>query len=243
MVPLAAMADVPKIIHQFWDREKPPDDVAALIQTWRDHHPAWRHILWSDESAAAFIYNAFGRGAMGCFNACTIPAMRADVLRVAAVLVHGGLYVDADAECLGPLDAFADRQTLYIGTSNPTHSVKVKNGFFIDLPGTVLFRWAWKVILRNIAGDLFPGHVSRMTGPIMLTRVWNERLTDEERAPYRLIRGRHLASVITHRPDLRYREEGGHWPDQIGRGPIVDFSRAKALAKRGGDQRRLVEEA
>lgn len=225
------MADVPKIIHQFWDRETPPDDVGALIQSWRDHHPAWRHILWNDETAASFIRQTFGAAGERCFNACLLPAMRADVFRLAALLVHGGVYVDADMQCVGPVDEVARQPTLYVGMRRHNRSFKIKNGFMIDVPDAKLFRWGWKMAMRNIASNRFPGHVSRMTGPMMLTRVWSERLTDEDRAPYQLLRGRNLSAVFVARWDLSYREEGGHWPDQVEAGQGAGLLRPDAVAR------------
>ena len=97
---------IPKLIHQFWDQPVPPDDVAACIQTWRDHHPGWSHILWNDESAVSFIHSQFGLEAARCFIASTIPSMRSDILRTSALLAFGGAYAMPIPAASGPSITF-----------------------------------------------------------------------------------------------------------------------------------------
>ena len=46
---------IPKIIHQFWVGPKPPP--MNLIQTWRDAHPDWVHMLWTNDMLHDYFPN------------------------------------------------------------------------------------------------------------------------------------------------------------------------------------------
>ncbi len=97
-------AIVPKIIHQFWDSADPPPDVAARMRSWPAMHPRWAYIQWNDESAESLIATHHGADAARLFRACVPATMRADLLRVAALSLFGGVYADADSLCLQPFD-------------------------------------------------------------------------------------------------------------------------------------------
>lgn len=38
-----------RIIHQSWKDANVPKDYHAWQQSWRDLHPDWKYILWTDE--------------------------------------------------------------------------------------------------------------------------------------------------------------------------------------------------
>jgi mannosyltransferase OCH1-like enzyme len=93
---------IPKIIHQFWVGPKPPP--MALIQTWRDAHPDWIHLLWTqellDEAFPDGLYNQKHYDAMCEWNG------KCDIARWEILLHYGGFFLDADARCLAPLDDY-----------------------------------------------------------------------------------------------------------------------------------------
>ncbi len=85
---------IPKIIHQVWIGPLPPP--SALMETWRRAHPDWEYRVWTDEH--------------GWENQRQIDRMfewngKADIMRYEILERHGGICIDADSECLRPLDA------------------------------------------------------------------------------------------------------------------------------------------
>lgn len=87
---------IPKIIHQIWIGPLPPPQ--RLLDTWRNAHPSWEYRLWTSE--------------LDWENQSQIDLMpewngKADIMRYEILEAHGGVYIDADAECVRPLpDSF-----------------------------------------------------------------------------------------------------------------------------------------
>lgn len=233
---MTSLMAVPKIIHQFWDRPVPPPDVAERMASWRKHHPDWRYIKWDDDSAALFIRQEFGRRSAQRFLACTVPAMRADVLRIAAMARLGGMYADVDLIARKPLDELASQQTLLYGRGRLSGDTKIKNGFLIDAPAQRLFLKSWQAAMENIETEAFDWEVSRMTGPMMLSRVWRKKLGDDARAAYRLMTRSELTRFVGYGGNLNYLGEEGHWLEQARARRLVDFSivpnRMRAVKRR-----------
>jgi len=94
---------IPRTLVRFWDDlSNVPADVQNCLDTWnalRDAGFAFR--MFSDDSAAEYIGERYGRREVAAFARCRHPAMRSDYLRLCFVLAEGGLYVDADDVLLG----------------------------------------------------------------------------------------------------------------------------------------------
>lgn len=89
---------IPKIIHQFWIGPRTRPD--ALIDTWRKHNPSWEHVLWTE----ANIPNDFLLQSK--IDEMPHLAGKVDMMRYETLLRYGGFCIDADAECVKPLDDF-----------------------------------------------------------------------------------------------------------------------------------------
>ena len=96
-------------LFQYWNTATPPPEVAGWIADFRSRNPEFDHVLFDEVSAAAFIRRWFGAREEAAFQACAVPAMQADVIRLCAILVHGGVWVDADNQSLRPLKELIDQ--------------------------------------------------------------------------------------------------------------------------------------
>jgi len=91
---------IPRIIHQFWvgDSEAPME----WINTWKDKNKYFYHILWDEKKIKEFglvnqdKYDQYYKDK--CYNGCS------DVARYEILKKYGGLYIDADCNCLESLD-------------------------------------------------------------------------------------------------------------------------------------------
>lgn len=93
---------IPKIIHQFWAGPKPPP--LDLIQTWKDAHPHWQHMLWTEEVLKQHFPN-------GLYNQKHYDYMpewngKCDIARWEILEKFGGFFLDADAVCVNSLDEY-----------------------------------------------------------------------------------------------------------------------------------------
>ena len=230
---------VPKIIHQFWDRPDPPSDVAERMQSWRELHPGWAYIQWSDESTESFIGARFGAQAARSFRACVLPTMRADMLRVAAIWVFGGVYADADVLALQPVEPLLDHPATFVTRTLPGKPFVLHLDMMISRPSSALLRAAWKRLLANITksggkplerirkGEL--NHPAHLTGPHNFTRAW-EALPDADRKHIRLISRDEASRYIEPSRFLSYVKTQGTWKEFKKKHRVVDFDRADRIA-------------
>lgn len=84
------------MLHQIWLGPKPCP--LEAVQTWRDQHPGWEHVLWTEASLPTLQNQALFDALHGVYHA------QADVLRYEILQQFGGIYLDADSVCLRPLD-------------------------------------------------------------------------------------------------------------------------------------------
>jgi mannosyltransferase OCH1-like enzyme len=66
------------------------------IDTWIRAHPDWTHRLWTDADVATLRCQRQ-------FDTIQSMAGKADILRYEILHQHGGVYLDADSECVAPL--------------------------------------------------------------------------------------------------------------------------------------------
>ena len=92
----------PRTIVQFWHNPRQlPGDVKDCIASWaRWETNGFRHRLFDERSAKAFIGRSLGARHERAFERCYHPAMQADYFRLCYLLVEGGFYVDADDVCV-----------------------------------------------------------------------------------------------------------------------------------------------
>lgn len=90
---------IPRIIHQCWIGEKKPP---KEMQTWKDKNPNWEYILWDEKKISELdienkeIYDKYCKEKKysGAIN----------VARVEILKKYGGVYIDADSECLETIE-------------------------------------------------------------------------------------------------------------------------------------------
>ncbi len=164
---------IPRVIHQLWigPKRRP----ARLMQTWKDKHPDWEYVLWDEDGLKDF----------GFENQLQIDAMpewngKADIMRYEILHRHGGVFMDADSECLNPLDDFfLDNDSFAVlenesrrgalvacGIMGATKGCRLMKNCILDVRagqpawwyvGPVYFTW---VIQSNMYTDitLYPSH-------------------------------------------------------------------------------------
>lgn len=86
---------IPKIIHQIWLGSASPP--VEWMESWKRMNPDWEYRLWTDDNLPK-LYNQKQFDAMKEFSG------KADILRIELLYQYGGLYMDADCECLNSLD-------------------------------------------------------------------------------------------------------------------------------------------
>lgn len=148
---------VPRILHQIWlgDREL-PEEFAAYRETWRTHHPAWEHRLWAEDNLPS------GLRRPEVYERLRVPAERSDILRLEVLWLFGGVYVDTDFECLGPLDPVIEELDFFTAPLKPNGWVN--NAFIGSVAGHPILDRA----LTELRPREFHGYDKHGTGPRFL---------------------------------------------------------------------------
>ena len=94
---------VPRKLVQYWhDHERIPDDVKHCLASWDCLvSQGFEVYRFSDQSAATYISDRYGKRERQAFARCWHPAMRSDYLRLCFIFADGGMYVDADDVLVG----------------------------------------------------------------------------------------------------------------------------------------------
>ena len=155
-------------LFQYWDLPRPPAEVAAWINDFKIRNPEFDHILFDRDAAIKYITAHYGSREVAAFRACAVPAMQADFIRLCAMDVHGGVYVDADNQSLKPLTelvAKAPRAMMF------TWMGMINNGFLLfRRPGDCFVRACLKLTIENIEARRFRTEFTS-TGPGVLNAI------------------------------------------------------------------------
>ena len=98
----------PNTIVQYWHEAVVPTLLQARMNQWRTTNPGCRCLVFNRASAAAALAALYGESFRQAFLAIKLPAMQADVFRVAYLHACGGIWIDAATHCLAPLHEWLD---------------------------------------------------------------------------------------------------------------------------------------
>jgi mannosyltransferase OCH1-like enzyme len=179
------MQTIPKIIHQIWaGGESLPNILKELGETWKERHPQWEYILWSESNILSFIIKYFP-GYLDLYHSFYYDIQRWDAIRYLIMYKIGGMYVDFDYECLenvapllaGKTCAFAMEPDIHAKLFNK--ATVFNNALMASVPAHVFMK---KAIERVFSEKILQydntfdkrEYVLNTTGPWMLGELYNE---------------------------------------------------------------------
>ena len=157
----------PKLV-QYWDGAEPPAEVRQWVDGFRLLNPEYDHTLYDEAGAERFIAQHLGPREVAAFRACAMPAMQADYFRLCAIITHGGLYIDADNQCLRPLASLLDPvpHSLML-----TWTGLINNAFMMfRAPGNLFLRACLALATENVEQRRFTVE-NTSTGPGVVNAV------------------------------------------------------------------------
>lgn len=155
---------IPKIIHQIWlgDQSKRPD---KFINTWKEKNPSWEHKLWTDDNLPELQCKKQ-------FDLCPSLAGKADILRYQLLHDHGGFFIDADAECVNPLeDFFVENESFCCWENEECRKGLMSNGYLASEKDSRLMKLILKRISTYENMSYHPLETWAITGPLLLTNT------------------------------------------------------------------------
>ena len=219
--PVPGPAILPRHIVQFWAQGAPPPDIAAMMQSWRALNPGYRHVVFDDRSARAWLASQ-GRPEISlAFAAARSFAQRADLLRLAVLARQGGFYADADDRCVGPLDGVVGAGCGFLAYQEDY--MTLGNNILGCVPGHPVLAWALAEAVRAInegSGET----LWLSTGPGLITRSFAQYFARsaagcEVLVGMTILDRPALSPVVAMHCEARYKATSAHWLRDLARGP------------------------
>jgi tetratricopeptide (TPR) repeat protein len=202
---------IPPVIGQAWFGSPLPDDVARLVESWSAMHPGWQHMVFSTDSARAWLAAHHGQRAVSAFRAARHPATKADLFRLAFLATNGGVWCDIDDRPVRPLDDLVQGRRL-VCWQEPFATIG--NNVIAVAPGHPAITGALEEVLDNVLAG-FSEATWLATGPGLLTRSVADWLSND------LSEARLGTETVILRPHELARFVGVHQPLAYKRGPLA----------------------
>ena len=101
---------IPRTIHQIWIGPRPlPEVYRRYRQTWAEQHPGWNFYYWDNRAVRELQVSR-----SGLLDQVRTESERSDLLRYEILYRFGGVYVDADFECLRSISKLAEPHTFFL---------------------------------------------------------------------------------------------------------------------------------
>ena len=168
---------------QYWDQPDPPEVIAERMQGWRRQHPGWGYQRFDRTTAAAMVREQHGPDLEQAFLDIRLPAMQADVLRIAVLLAWGGLWIDAATTCLTPVEDWIDLQAPLLLLRKPHQQhPKVCTGLIhAPAPGHPLLAAAWQsmaaALLARAGSKVYRSFGPGLLRDLLASGAWDHTLS------------------------------------------------------------------
>jgi mannosyltransferase OCH1-like enzyme len=136
------------------------------MKTWEDMNPSWEYKLWSDDNLPELVCQEQ-------FDNMKQLHGKADILRYELLYKYGGFYIDADSECILPLEDFLLDNDSFAGYENErVRGGLIANGYIASTKENDLM---WILMSKiNKIPDINKTDAWIMTGPQLLTNTVRE---------------------------------------------------------------------
>lgn len=172
------MKTIPKIIHQTWKTDPLPYPFDTLADTWQEMHPDWQYKLWTDEMNRNFIATHYPEF-LNRYDSYPKNIQRVDAFRYFILLKEGGVYVDADFECLINISPLLKGAGCVIGKEPKLHCERFNmdmilcNAFMASTPNNAFMQFVCNNVKLHPSIEVqSPVDVLTSTGPFLLTNAY-----------------------------------------------------------------------
>jgi tetratricopeptide (TPR) repeat protein len=205
---------IPATIMQYWDEATPPDDLAALMESWRTCNPGHRYVRFDHAAAQDFLKARCTPEVLRAYLRAREPAMKADLFRLAYLFAEGGYYGDADDRCLRPLREALPPQASFVAYQENFGTLG--NNFLAAAPRHPVIGLALQLAVEAVnRGD--DDMLWLSTGPGLMTRAFAQILATSVLRPDAwlertcILANHELERIVAAHCDVRYKKSRRHW--------------------------------
>jgi tetratricopeptide (TPR) repeat protein len=106
---------IPRQMMQYWDDRDCPTDIEPFMASWSERNPSYSYVRFCDETARDFLASNLPADVRKAYDRAKHAAQKADIFRLAYLVIEGGFYADADDQSLIPLDQFVPANAAFVG--------------------------------------------------------------------------------------------------------------------------------
>lgn len=191
-----ALRKIPRRLFQTWETTDLTPTMQILVDGWADRNPTYMHCLIDAAGRQTMIQRHFGQDVLDAYNRLIPGAYKADLWRLCALYVFGGVYADIDMLCLGSLDDIIGETTEFVAVVdifNPRtpNAHTLANGFIASVPKHPVLLDCIKRIVANVEREYNPGYIKwfDITGPGVLGKAMNVYLERAETTSFQGMQG------------------------------------------------------
>ena len=163
---LEEMVTIPKIIHQMWvgPKERP-----GTMDSWRDKNPGFEYMLWTEKEIDEL--GLVNKKAYDTYMKDEWYSGASNVARVEILNKYGGIFIDADTNCVTPLENAPFMAWDFFASYAVDGDSRLANSPIGCTPGHKYIKEFIKRIKE--AKELYPSH--KKTGPAVLTEIVDDK--------------------------------------------------------------------
>jgi hypothetical protein len=153
--------NIPAIIHQMWIGPHPKPQI--WMDTWKEKNPTWEYKLWTEENIPS-LTNALQ------YDLINELCGKVDIARIEILCKWGGIFLDADLECILPLDDYLRRFHFFASYENEIECPgNIANGIMGSEPGHPILLEMIKAI--SLLDNINKKPAWKTVGPALLTKT------------------------------------------------------------------------
>lgn len=162
---------IPKIIHQTWKTLDVPDEWKDAVDSCKNKHKEYKHIIWSHEMMENFVKTEYP-DFYDVYMSYTYDIQRCDAFRYLVLYKYGGIYLDMDIICKKKLDSLLEYDIVLAKSSNIESFYT--NSFIMVIPNHPFIKFCIDNLPHYVNSFYYFGkhwHVMNSTGPHFLTKI------------------------------------------------------------------------
>lgn len=207
--------EIPHHLYMYWDNN-PPEEIRNNIE-FHKKIIGDNFTIFDQQSAAAWLYDYYGKDASELFLKVRHPAEGADILRLHVIMANGGWWLDADLKIRSP-EAWANLAGSKAGCQLfTTDNFVLHNDFFGAAPSDPVITNAMMTAWANMF--IHPHlYIAFKTGPGVLNRAVSRALFQSIRQnvtlPALRIDNQSTFDMYAEEYEVAYKSGGNSWHNQ-----------------------------
>lgn len=152
---------IPKVFHRVWLGGKIPIELARFGESWLEHNPGWRMETWTEDRLGD-LHDLIN---WDNYNASKTFSEKSDFIRHAVLSSRGGVYVDADFECIRCIEPLLYDVDCFAASEDGLH---ISCGLMGAVPEHPFYCMLNKALREDWVDEKGPSHNS---GPQFVSRM------------------------------------------------------------------------